>query len=363
MAASLRKVILAGIAGAVVTAGATAGWQWWSTWRFFESTDNAYIQADIAVLSPKVAGYVREVRVSDNQPVRAGDVLVVIDDRDFAARVAEASAAIITAQAMVSTAESRLIWQRAVIDQAVASIAAAEAEVTRAQQDLERIRNLAGTDVASRQRLDLAEAEHRKAVAGLAKARAAHAAEEAQVAVLNATRDEANARRLQAEATLATARIDLDNTIIRAPNDGVVGNRGVQVGQFARQGAPLLSLVPLPAVHIVANFKETQLANMRPGQSVTLNIDAYPGRPVTGHIASFAPASGAQFSLLPPENATGNFTKVVQRVPVRIELPRDHSLAGFLRPGLSVVAAVDTRHAGLPVQTAGIVEPEPVPAR
>ena len=175
--------------------------------------------------------------------------------------------------------------------------------------------------------------------------RAALAAENEQVNVLHATRTETEAHLAQAQATLQTARNDLDNTVIRAPVDGVIGNRGVQVGQYARPGVQLLSLVPLPDVYVVANFKETQLSHMRPGQPVSISVDAFPDRVLTGTVESFAPASGSKFSLLPPENATGNFTKIVQRVPVRIALPHDNALAGLLRPGLSVVAEVDTRGA------------------
>ena len=181
--------------------------------------------------------------------------------------------------------------------------------------------------------------------------------------MLNASRSETDARLRQAEAALQTARNDLNNTVIRAPVDGVVGNRGVQVGQYARPGVQLLSLVPLPDVYVVANFKETQLARMRPGQPVTVEVDAYPDKHLLGRVESFAPASGSQFSLLPPENATGNFTKIVQRVPVRIALPRDSVLSGLLRPGLSVVAEVDTRGAEDQPHNAGTVMGALVPGR
>ena len=345
MAKGVRKIVLSGVAAAALVGGGFGGWHWWTEGRFIESTDNAYVHSDITVVSPKVSAYVREVRVAENQQVQAGDVLAVLDDQDFRAKVAEAEAAVAGQRAALGTLDSKLELQRALIDQAAASVASAEAEQRRAQQDFDRTRALANESWASRQKFETADADLRKAVAATNKARAALEAEKNQVGVLNASRTETEARLHQAEATLQTVRNDLANTVIRAPVDGVVGNRGVQVGQYARPGVQLLSLVPLPDVYVVANFKETQLSRMRPGQPVTVAIDAYPGKALVGKVESFAPASGSQFSLLPPENATGNFTKIVQRVPVRIALPRDNALAGLLRPGLSVVAEVDTRGA------------------
>lgn len=343
MAKGVRKIVLSGVAVAALVGGGFGGWHWWTEGRFIESTDNAYVHSDITVVSPKVSAYVREVRVAENQQVAAGDVLAVLDDQDFTAKVAEAEANVAGQKAALGTIASKLELQRALIAQAAASVASAEAEQRRAQQDFDRTRALANESWASKQKFETADADLRKAVAATDKARAALAAEKDQVGVLNASRAETEARLRQAEAALQTARNDLANTVIHAAVDGVVGNRGVQVGQYARPGVQLLSLVPLPDVYVVANFKETQLSRMRPGQTVTVAIDAYPGRRLEGRVESFAPASGSQFSLLPPENATGNFTKIVQRVPVRIALPRDNALAGLLRPGLSVTAEVDTR--------------------
>ncbi|CAO3409603.1 HlyD family secretion protein [Azospirillum largimobile] len=348
MANGVRKIVLSGVALAVLAGGAVAGEHWWREGRFMESTDNAYVQSDITVVSPKVSAYVRDVKAAENQLVRAGDVLAVLDDQDFRAKVAEAEAAVKAQRAALGTLDSKLDLQRTVIDQAAATLASAEAEQRRAQQEYERSRSLANDSWTSRQKLETADADLRKAVAQVARSRAALAAENEQVNVLRATRTETEAYLAQAEATLRTARIDLENTVVRAPVDGVVGNRGVQVGQYARPGVQLLSLVPLPDVYVVANFKETQLSRMRPGQHVSISVDAFPDRRLEGTVESFAPASGSKFSLLPPENATGNFTKIVQRVPVRIALPRDNALAGLLRPGLSVVAEVDTRGADVP---------------
>ncbi len=345
MAKGVRKIILTGVAAAALGGAGYGGWHWWTEGRFIESTDNAYVQSDISVVSPKVAGYVREVRVAENQQVAAGDVLVVLEDRDFRAKVAEAEANAAAQKAALGSNGQKLLWQRTQIDRAEAELASAEAERQRAAQEFARTRSLATDNWTSRQKLDTAEADLRKADAAVLKARAALAAERDQIGVLEAAGTEIRAHMEQAAAGLEAARNDLDNTVVRAGVDGVVGNRGVQVGQYARPGVQMLSLVPLPDVYVVANFKETQLSGMRPGQPVQVTVDAYPGQGLAGTVESFAPASGSKFSLLPPENATGNFTKVVLRVPVRIALPKDTPLSGLLRPGLSVVAEVDTRGA------------------
>ncbi|MBI1209161.1 MAG: HlyD family efflux transporter periplasmic adaptor subunit [Azospirillum sp.] len=348
-----KKIILGTIAVAAVIAGSGGGAYWWTTGRFFQSTDDAYIHSDISVISPRIAGYVREVAVTDNQQVKAGAVLVVIDERDFSAHVAQAEAAADSQRAALANLDSRLLLQRALIDQAKAQRDGAQAEQHRAQMDDERVRTLAKGDWASRQRQDTADADLEKAEAALAQSRAAVAAAEGQVGVLQAERAETTAKLHQAEATLELDRIDLEHTVIRAPVDGVVGNRGVQVGQYVKPGTQLMAVVPLPEVYVVANFKETQLARMRPGQPVKVTIDAFPSQPLDGRVESFSPASGSRFSLLPPENATGNFTKIVQRVPVRIALPTSNALTALLRPGLSVEAEVDTRNAGAPTALAG----------
>ncbi|MGE0258197.1 MAG: HlyD family secretion protein [Alphaproteobacteria bacterium] len=329
----------------LVVLGGAAGWYWWTEWRFVETTDDAYVHADTSVVSPKIDGYIEEVRVRDNQPVAAGDVMFVIDDRDFAAKAAQAEAAVATAEATVATYANRLDLQRAMIGQADAAVTAAEVDLERAQLDRRRYAALASSDFASRQRFESAEADARKAEAALDKARAALSAERNQLAVLQSQKGEEEARLAQARASLTLARNDLDNTVIRAPFAGVVGNRAARVGQYVKPGTQLAALVPLPRVYVTANFKETQLTHMRPGQPAEIAVDAYPDEHVTGTIESFSPASGAQFSLLPPDNATGNFTKIVQRVPVRIALPADAPLVQRLRPGLSVTVSVDTRRA------------------
>jgi membrane fusion protein (multidrug efflux system) len=339
----VRSKVLIAVALLVLAAGGIGGWYWWEVLRFRQSTDDAYIQSDVSVISPKVEGYIKKVKVADNQTVAEGAILFVIDDRDFKAKVAQAEAAVATAEATIATYESRLQLQQAMIGQAAAVLKSAEADLSRAQQDYKRYSTLMTSDFASRQRFEQAQADARKAEATLAKSRAAFAAEQNQLAVLQSQQREDEARVQQARANLQLAHNDLDNTVIRAPISGIAGNRAGQVGQYVKPGTQLLSLVPLPHVYVTANFKETQLTRMRPGQLAEVSIDAYPDSPLRGHIESFAPASGAQFSLLPPDNATGNFTKIVQRVPVRIALPADSPLAGLLRPGLSVTVTVDTR--------------------
>ncbi len=343
---------LAGLAG-----GGTAGWFWWTDWRFIEATDDAYIQADISVISAKVVGYVRDLRVTDNQPVQAGDVLVVLDDQDYRAHVDQATAVVEAQQAALVSNAARLGLQGAMIAQAEAGVAAAEAEQRRADLELERVRSLTTGAWATRERLETTQADQAKATAAQVRARAALVAERDQVAVLQAARHEIDAQLHQAQAQLALARVDLDNTVIRAPVAGVVGNRSVQLGLLARPGVQLMALVPLDRLHVDANFKETQLRRMRPGQPVSVSVDAFPDHAVIARVDSVSPASGSRFSLLPPENATGNFTKIVQRVPVRIDLPPDNPLAGLLRPGLSVVVSVDTKGA---VDTTALVSTKEV---
>jgi membrane fusion protein (multidrug efflux system) len=342
----LRKVLFVILSVVVLALGVSGGWYWWNVLRFLQSTDDAYVQSDISLISPKVEGYIKEVRVADNQEVAEGSVLFVIDDRDFAAKVAQAEAAVATEEAMVATYGSRLDLQRAMIEEAQATLDSVEADLSRAQRDFTRYSALMSSDFASRQRFEQAQADSRKAEAAVAKSRASLAAAQNQLAVLRSQRHEEEGRRQQARATLQLARNDLENTVIRAPVSGIAGNRAGQVGQYVKAGTQLLSLVPLSRVYVTANFKETQLTHLRPGQLAEVSVDAYPDLQIEGRIESFAPASGAQFSLLPPDNATGNFTKIVQRVPVRIALPANGPRAGLLRPGLSVTVTIDTRGTG-----------------
>jgi len=342
----LRKVLFIILPVVVLALGASGGWYWWNVLRFLQSTDDAYVQSDVSLISPKVEGYIKKVKVADNQEVTEGQILFVIDDRDFKAKVAQAEAAVATEEAVIATYESRLKLQQSMIEQAAATVNSAEADLAREQQDYKRYSALMSTDFASRQRFEQAEADARKGEAAVAKSRAGFAAEQNQLAVLRSQQREEQAKLQQARANLQLAQNDLDNAVIRAPISGVAGNRAGQVGQYVKAGTQLLSLVPLSRVYVTANFKETQLTHMRPGQLAEVAVDAYPDLNINGRIESFAPASGAQFSLLPPDNATGNFTKIVQRVPVRIALPATSPLTGRLRPGLSVTVTIDTRDSG-----------------
>jgi membrane fusion protein (multidrug efflux system) len=342
----MRKKLITGLALLVLALGGVGGWYWWTVLRFEQSTDDAYVASDVTVISPKVEGYIKKVKVADNQQVGEGQILFVIDDRDFKAKAAQAEGAVALEEASVGTFDSRLKLQQAMIDQAAAGVQSAEADLARTQDDYKRYSALMTTDFASRQRFEQAQSDARKAEAALVKSRAALAAEQDQLGVLRSQQREEQAKLQQARANLQLAQNDLDNTVIRAPIAGVAGNRAGQVGQYVKAGTQLLSLVPLPRVYVTANFKETQLTRMRPGQRADVSVDAYPDLTLEGRVESFAPGSGAEFSLLPPDNATGNFTKIVQRVPVRITLPQKGPLAGLLRPGLSVAVTVYTLEAG-----------------
>lgn len=321
-------------------------YQWATAWRYHQSTDDAYLHSDITSISPKVSGHVSDVAVSDNQSVHKGDVLVRIDDRDYRAKVEEMRAQVEAREAALANLDARLALQRSSILAAEAQIGSASAEVVRSHADLERGKALVREDFVSRQILDTRQADNQKAGAAMRAAQANADAARRQIAVLESERAMDAAQLEEARAQLASAELDLEHTVITAPVDGVVGNRGVQLGQYVRTGSPLLSVVPLNEVWVEANFKETQIGHMQPGQPVSLSIDSFSGETLKGHVDSLSPASGAKFSLLPPDNATGNFTKVVQRIPVKIVIEPGHSLEGKLLPGMSAVVTVDTKVPG-----------------
>jgi len=285
------------------------------------STDNAQVDGHIVPILPKVGGYVIEVRTDENRSVKAGDTLVVLDDRDYKARLAQAEADLAVALAGVSN--------RARVGQAEAQVAQAQANAEKAHADLERIKPLAEQEIMPKQALDAAEAASRAADAALAAAQAALLGADARVAAARAARDQ--------------AALNLSYTRITAPAEGVVSKKSVELGQLVQPGQPLMSLVPLSDVWVTANLKETQTANVTPGDPADFTVDAYGGRHFSGHVESLAPATGAKFSLLPPDNATGNFTKVVQRIPVRIRLDSKNDPARPLRPGMSVNVTVTTK--------------------
>ena len=319
---------------------------WWFTeGRWIESTDNAYIRGDIAVLAPRIDGEIASVDVSDNQFVHAGDPLITLDPSDWRVRLAQSTASLAEAEAAVATINQQIIQQQSTIAVTQAAITQADVEQRRASADADRSMALTASGWASRQANEHAVADRGKATAALAAAQAQQAAAEQQLPVLRAQAQQAEARRMNAAATVALAENNLRYTVIRAPFDGIVGNRAVEPGQHVSPGTQVIALAPPPAeLFAVANFKETQLRHMRAGMKVRLIPDIDPGAAVDGRVDSIAPATGALFSLLPPENATGNFTKVVQRVPVKIALDPDQAAhAGWLRAGLSVTAEVDTR--------------------
>ena len=327
----------------VLAGGAWYGHYWWTTGRYLVSTDDAYVGAKNATLSAKVMGYVSEVTVDDNAHVHEGDVIARIDDGDYQLAVETARDNVAIQQATVDRIGEQVVAQQAAVDQAKAQLVSAQAGARRAELELKRQQELAARDYASRQTLEQAQANRDQGNAAVQAGQAALEAAQANVDVLKAQQVEALRTLKQFQTALAKAERDLSFTVIRAPFDGVIGNRAMQVGDLVQPGQRLASLVPLDAVYIDANFKETQLADLRPGQPVAIAVDAYSDHKLEGKVVSVAPASGSVFSLLPPDNATGNFTKIVQRLPVRIEVPAAVAEQGLLRPGMSVVVSVDTK--------------------
>jgi membrane fusion protein (multidrug efflux system) len=340
-----RRVILtACLVGAVIViAGGTYGAYWYRTGRYFVETDDAYTQTDDVVMAAQVSGYVTGLSVTDNQQVRKGQVIALIDDRTYRAAADQAQADFVSASVNVANAAAQIELQHAVVAQAESDIQSAEAAVTFAQEELDRYAKLAKTLAGTVQNQQRASADLRQRKADLLKSKAVLETEHKRETVLETAQHQAEAEVSKAQAALEQARINLSYTEIHAPIDGVVGDRKVEVGQYAEPGTRLLTLVPIQSVYVVANYKETQLDRLHMGQAVEISVDAYPDVTVRGHIESLAPGSGAQFALLPPENATGNFTKIVQRVPIKIRIDQADPLKDRLRPGLSIIATVDTR--------------------
>ncbi|MBZ9677872.1 HlyD family secretion protein [Mesorhizobium sp. ES1-1] len=342
---SVRSFLLPVIGLALLGGGAWYGYDYWTTGRFMISTDDAYIQADMAFVSPKISGYVDQVKVSENQHVKAGDPLLTIDDGDYKIAVAQAEAQIATLDKTLDRIDAQTKAARASLQQAQAQKVADQAAADNAGRAQQRAAQLVKSRVGTQAQLDDAQTALDQANAALVGADAQIAAAQANIGVLEA-------QRAESASTLASLRLgrdkalrDLSFTVLKAPYDGVVGNRSVEQGDLVSPGQKLAVVVPLDKVYIVANFKETQLARLVPGEKVKVSVDAIDSQDFEGTVSSLAPASGAVFSLLPPENATGNFTKVVQRVPVRIDVPADVLKSGKLRAGLSVVVAVDSRTA------------------
>ncbi|MGH8456855.1 MAG: HlyD family secretion protein [Stenotrophobium sp.] len=344
MAAQIKNLRLFIIA-AVVLALAGASARWWMRGRFFESTDNAYVRADITVITPRVSGEVVSLNVQNNQPVKTGDLLMQIDPRDYQAHLANARAVVAAGEASLAGNVQQKATQAAMIEEARATLAAAQADAARAHKDWQRADTLVREGVATHQRLDTATAAWRAAQAEIARAQAGVKVAMQQSVTLDSDRERLQAQLDAAKASEKLAELDLASTEMRAPVDGVTGDLSARVGERVNAGIRLLSIVPLKAVYVEANFKETQMTHMTAGQQTEVTIDAFPGHTLKGHIDSLAPASGAEFSLLPPDNATGNFNKIVQRMPVKIRLDDLGDLSGRLRPGMSVEVDVDTRTA------------------
>lgn len=336
------RILVAGLACATVAglAWATHGWLWSGS---SVSTDNAYTRGEITVIAPRVAGYVSQVLVDDNQPVKQGQVLFRIDDADYQAHLDQALANVSRQQSALGSLGKQIQLQHAVIDQATADVRAVDVEAHRASLDSRRYRALVEQSAVSRQMHEAADATHRKALATRDAARARRQAEADKLEVLRAQKREMEAMLQQAQAARRLASISLKHTVVRAPVDGVVANRQVRVGRYVQPGAPALALVPLRGVWVVANYKETQLTDVKVGDRARVTFDMYPGVELAGTVDSIAPGSGAQFALLPPDNATGNFTKVVQRVPVKIVLEPTHALSGRLYAGLSAEVSIRLR--------------------
>jgi membrane fusion protein, multidrug efflux system len=341
------RVRLALLIGAVAIL--VAGFLWYSDretrGKYMQSTDNAYVSADSVVVAPRIGGYVERVLVAENQAVRQGQPLAELDVREYRAQTEQITSQIGAATATAETTRSQIAEQQAVIAQAQAQLDAARAEASFAAQQVARYQPLAASGAEPRERLAQRQSQARQARERAEAAQAGLLAAQRRVGTLGAQVRQAESQAEAARAQLAAARVNVESTLLRAAIDGRVGDLAVRVGQFVQPGTRLMTLVPVDRLFIEANFKETQLGLMRVGQPVSIEVDALPGIELSGRVASFAPGTGAQFSVLPPQNATGNFTKIVQRVPVRIAIEARSEVRRLLVPGMSVQVTVDTRSA------------------
>ena len=340
---SRRRLLLTAAALLGAIAFGWYGYGWWTVGRFVETTDDAYVGGEVTVVAPKVSGFIDALMVTDNQYVHAGALLLRLDDRDERAALAKAEANVAGQHATLANIAANRTLQLAVIAEAQAELGSTAADIALTRFDVDRYRTLSHDQFASLQRFQQADADARRAAAADLKARAVLQAARSRLDVFDTQTQQTEAALQSALADRDTARLDLGYTILRAPLDGVVGNRSARLGAFSAVNAELLSIVPAHGLWVDANFKEDQLTHMRPGLPVAIRADVLPGVVIHGHVESLAPATGAEFSVLPAENATGNFTKIVQRVPVRVRLDPDSPDLALLRPGLSVTAAVDER--------------------
>jgi membrane fusion protein (multidrug efflux system) len=338
-----RKLIPIGIVALLALAGVGYGSYYTLIGRFYVSTDDAYVRSNNTILGARVAGHIAAILPADNVIVRAGDVVFRIDDGDYRIAVDAARSRIATQQATIDRIGRQVTAMESAAEQAKAQLASAEANQKRADLDFERQQALSTKGFASRATFEQSQAGRDQGAAAVKSAQAAYEAARDSVEVTRAQQDEARAQLAELKTALAKAERDLDFTFVRAPVDGTFSNRLVNTGDFIQAGQRLGNVVPLNDVFIDANYKETQLKRIRPGQPVTISVDAYGHRKFSGVVDSISPAAGSVFTLLPPDNATGNFTKIVQRLPVRIRVPKDVARQNLLRAGMSVYSTVDTR--------------------
>ena len=340
----IKKIVLLIIVVALLFVGGRKGLEWYEHGRFVEETDNAYIKADSVAIRPEISGRIAMLAVQENQRVAKGQLLVQIDASDYQSKVLQAKAQLAASQASLTDAQAQLLLQDKTLEEASANIDAAKAELHRAELELKRFKVLEKQSFDSKQQLQNAEATVEVAKAKVAQATAAKGAATQMLEVLQAKINIVEAQIEVANSEVTYAVNQLDKTAILAPSDGIIGNLGARVGSAAQPTMTLFYLVPLPNIYVVANYKETQISHMSIGQSVSLKVDSQPDIKFTGVIESIAPATGTEFSLLPNDNATGNFNKIVQRVPVRIRVTGPVEALNTLRPGLSVIPAVDTHN-------------------
>ena len=358
-----RQALLAAAALGGLGLGGWYGHDYWVRGRFMVSTDDAYLQADNVIVSPQVSGYVAAVLVDDNQQVKAGQALARVDDRTYLAALGSARASVAAEQAEIDTLGEQVGEQRATIGGLQASVESDQASMVFAEQQFARYSDLARTGAGTVQAEQQATLDIRQRQAGLAHDIAAVSAATRQVSVLQAELGQARATLGVRQAALQQAELNEGFTTITASVDGAVAARTVRVGQYVQAGTQLMAVVPLARVYVVANYKETQLTDVKPGQRVTIGVDMFPGAVVHGVVDSLAPATGQEFALLPPDNATGNFTKIVQRAPVKILIDRGDPLIGRLRPGMSVEPSIDVRTVGTVARDARTVGAVPRDAR
>ena len=340
----VRRIVLSAIILGALAGAAKYGHEWYVLGRFQISTDDAYVKTDMSQLGTKVAGYVTDIPAAENTAVKKGDVVLKLDAGDYKLAVDAELARIETQKSVIASFASQVDAQNAQIAAADARLTRAQAEEKNAAADMARSTKLANQKIASIQTLDDATLRHDTALAAISEAQAGVLAAKAQINVIAANRVEAERSLDEMNTALTKVQRDLSFTEIRAPFDGIVANRAVEPGQFVQAGTRLMALLPADGTYIEANFKETQITDLHDGQKALIEVDAIDGKTYEGQVISLSPASGAEFSLLPPENATGNFTKITQRVPVKISVPAE--LADTLKPGLSVTVTLDTRDTG-----------------